>query len=136
MVQKQNYNTKSRKYILEFLESRTDTTVAASDILEYLNSKDISVNLTTVYRYLNKLTKEQKVIKFTGENSQKALYQLAHKNNSCEEHIHIQCIDCGKLIHLDCRFMNELKYHIAKEHDFKLKCTGSVLYGICKDCEK
>lgn len=136
MPQKQDYNTKSRKYILEFLEINSDTTVSASDIISYLKAKEIPINHTTVYRYLNKLTAEQKVIKLNGENGQKAVYQLTHRKKTCDEHIHTQCIQCGRLIHLDCGFMNELKSHLADGHGFTLKCKGSILYGVCKECSE
>ena len=36
MTENRSYNTKSRKYILEFLKQNCDTTVAVSDILDYL----------------------------------------------------------------------------------------------------
>ncbi len=135
MNSKQNYNTKSRKYILEFLESKSNTTVSVQDILNHLSEKSVSVNHTTVYRYLSKLTSERKVIKLTVDNGQKAVYQLIKRKTDCDDHIHTQCIKCGKLIHLDCDFMNELKQHLSDSHGFKLKCKGSVLYGICEGCQ-
>jgi len=130
----QNYNTKARKMILEFLENNSETTVCVTEIMDYLTTKGLTVNLTTVYRYLNKLTAEQKVIKLSGEDGQKAVYQLIHHQKTCDEHIHTQCIKCGKLIHLECDFMNELKTHLREGHGFELKCKGSILYGLCKDC--
>lgn len=135
-MQKQTYNTKARKYILDFLSIKSDTTVSVADIIEYLKKQAISVNPTTVYRYLNKLSKEQKVIKISAENGQHAAYQLNSEQKSCSEHIHTQCIRCGKLIHLDCHFMNDLKSHLYDDHKFTLKCEGSILYGICEDCGK
>ena len=31
-------------------------------------------------------------------------------------------------------FMKEIKEHLLKSHGFALRCEGSVLYGICRDC--
>ncbi len=135
-MEKQNYNTKSRRCILDFLENSSHTTVTAADILEYLNNQGISVNFTTVYRYLTKLTRERKVIKLNREDGQGALYQLVATQKSCNEHIHIRCISCGRLLHLDCGFMDKLREHICDEHGFELRCEGSVLYGVCNDCKK
>lgn len=134
MTEKQNYNTKARRFILEYLESCGDTTVSAADILQYLKGLSVSVNLTTVYRYLNKLTREKRLVKIVDEKGNKAVYQLVGHKKSCDEHIHIQCSNCGKLVHLDCGFMDDFKNHILKEHGFKLKCSGSVLYGLCAEC--
>ena len=135
-MEKQTYKTKARQCILNCLKQNSQTTVSATDVLEFLNNNNIYVNLTTVYRYLNSLCKEQKINKFTDDNGQKFVYQLANTDNSCDEHIHIQCSDCGKLIHLDCEFMQDFKTHLYKNHQFSLKCKGSILYGICKDCAK
>ena len=135
-MQKQNYNTKAKRFILDCLENNSHTTVAASDILEYLNKNGIFVNLTTVYRCLEKLTNECKVIKLKNSDGRGAVYQLSAAQKTCDEHIHIQCVNCGKLSHLDCGFMDELKKHIKSDHGFEIKCSGSVLYGVCKECKK
>lgn len=135
MTENRSYNTKSRKYILEFLKQNRDTTVAVSDILDYLSGKGISVNFTTVYRFLNKLTLERKVIKLSDEGGQRAVYQFIGHKNSCKDHIHIQCTKCGKLEHIECDFMEHIKNHLYEEHGFTIKCDGSILYGICGDCK-
>lgn len=41
----------------------------------------------------------------------------------------------GKVVHLDCNFMDELKEHLFRNHGFRLQCSGDMLHGICKDCE-
>lgn len=130
-----SYNTKARRYILEFLEANSDTTVSAADIIAYLEKKGENINQATVYRYLGKLTDEKRVIKFSEDAAGKAVYQFVKQDN-CDGHLHIKCVKCGKLIHLNCGFMDELKTHIEEKHEFSLKCSGSILYGICKDCNK
>ncbi len=136
MSENRGYNTKARKYILEFLTANRDTTVSVADILSYLEQKSISVNVTTVYRYLTKLTAEHKVIKISDEGGQKAVYQLMGTKCDCNEHIHIQCTNCGRLEHIECDFMNHIKNHLFEGHGFKIKCDGSILYGICADCQE
>lgn len=135
MAEKQNYNTKARKYILQYLETCMETTVGAADILEFLNKNGISVNLTTVYRYLNKLTAERKVIKITEAKTQRSVYQLIRHKKSCDDHLHIKCTKCGKLIHLECEFIDKIKEHIFEDHGFHLECSGSILYGVCDKCK-
>ncbi len=136
MTERSSYNTKARKYILEFLSNNRNTTVSVSDIVEYLEYKGITVNLTTVYRYLNKLTDEHSVIKITNESGQRAVYQLIEHKSGCDEHIHIQCIACGKLEHIECDFMEHIKEHLYKDHGFTIKCDGSILYGVCAECSQ
>ena len=134
MTENRSYNTKARKYILDFLQSNSDITVAVSDILEYLADRGISVNFTTVYRYLNKLANERKIIKITDESG-KAVFQFVGNKNSCSEHIHIECTNCGRLEHIECDFMDHIRTHLFNDHGFDLKCEGSILYGICSACK-
>lgn len=49
------YATASRKKILEFLKGNSDRTVTAADIDDYLRGSGSEVNITTIYRYLDKL---------------------------------------------------------------------------------
>ena len=111
MPEKQNYNTKSRKYILEFLESRRDCTVSAAEVVNHLKSNGISINQATVYRYIQ-------------------------PEQNCGGHIHIKCLKCGRIMHLECDFMEDIRRHLEDEHSFTLSCDGSILYGICGDCKK
>lgn len=136
MERKQSYNTKSRKLILQFLESKSETTVSVGDIMEYLKCMGEGVNQTTVYRYLNKLVSDKKVLKFSEDEGGKAVYQIVGHKHCCDGHIHIQCIKCGKLLHLDCDFMEGFKEHLKEEHDFSLKCESSLLYGVCSKCSE
>ena len=48
MYKKQSYNTKARKYILEYLKEHKDVTVSAADIIMHLKSLDIKVAQATV----------------------------------------------------------------------------------------
>jgi hypothetical protein len=55
---------------------------------------------------------------------------------SAAVNIHLKCIKCNKVIHLECGFMEELRTHLAESHHFILQCEGSVLYGICDECSR
>ncbi len=135
-MQKRAYSTKSRACILKYLEENATVAVSVGDIVAFLEKQGIKANVTTVYRFLNQLTEEKRVIKFTDESGQKAVFQLASREKECHKHIHIKCVNCGKIHHLDCGFMDEIKNHLKTEHSFDLVCEQSVLYGICADCKK
>ena len=136
MSERQNYNTKARKYILDFLKSRQDSTVSAADITEHLQRMGAGVNQATVYRYLNRLSRENRLLKFTDSKTQKSVYRFVGVDSGCDEHIHIKCVSCGRLMHLECDFMQDNKSHLAEEHGFLLRCYGSILYGLCEDCRE
>ena len=48
--------------------------------------------------------------------------------------LHLKCVRCGRIYHLDCHFMDEVRAHLMAEHGFTLQCEGSVLYGLCRSC--
>ena len=112
------------------------TTVSVSgvsvDVDEYLKKHDSEVNITTIYRYLDKLAKDGTVIKYVAEKGCQAAYQYVEPGRGCEQHLHLKC---GKIIHLECHFMEEISHHIEESHGFTLQCKNSILYGVCKECK-
>lgn len=130
-----SYATASRKKILEFLKKSSDTTVTAADVDCYLKENDSEVNITTVYRYLDKLARDGTVIKYVAEKGSQAAYQYVEPGRRCDEHLHLKCVKCGRIIHLECHFMEEISKHISDSHDFTLQCKNSILYGVCRDCK-
>ena len=130
-----NYATASRRKILEYLKKSNDHTVTAADVDEYLKSHDSEVNITTIYRYLDKLAKDGTVIKYVAEKGCQAAYQYVEPGRGCEQHLHLKCVKCGKIIHLECHFMEEISHHIEESHGFTLQCKNSILYGVCKECK-
>ena len=58
-----------------------------------------------------------------------------YKNDKCDEHYHVKCKECGKLIHFECDDFKKVCEHILQEHKFYVD-TKSIIYGICEDCKK
>ena len=61
------YATNSRRKILDFLKSNSDRTVTAADIDQYLKRNGDAVNITTIYRYLDKLATDGTVMKYVAD---------------------------------------------------------------------
>ena len=130
------YETASRRRILDFLKSNESRAVTAADIADYLKESGSEVNITTIYRYLDKLAHEGTVMKYVSEKGGKAAYQYVERGHRCKEHLHLKCVCCGSIFHLECDFMNEISMHIREEHKFELQCQNSVLYGTCSRCRE
>lgn len=130
------YATASRKKMLDFLKQSSERTVTAAEISNYLKENGSEVNVTTIYRYLDKLEKEGTVIKYVAEKGNQAAYQYVELGHHCEEHLHLKCMECGKIIHLECEFMKEIATHIERDHGFVLQCKNSILYGTCEACRR
>lgn len=130
-----NYNTRSRRAILEYIKENDDKSFTVNEIAHYLSKSDININVTTIYRYLDKLTNDGTVIKHTVYSGKISAYQYA-KGSGCRNHLHIQCEKCGKTAHIDCEFMSSIKGHILSHHSFSLDCNKSRLYGLCDICRR
>lgn len=136
MAERKEYKTKTRVQILDFIRDNHSNTISVSDIMDYLKSIGSTVNQTTVYRYLEKLCDEHIVVKYPDKSGKKSVYQFIDKQNDCANHLHLKCTQCGKLVHMDCSFIDKLSKHLKKNHNFVIQYKGNILYGICKDCQK
>ena len=130
------YKTKNKEYIIEALSNNLDKTLSAEEILDFIKTKGISINITTIYRNLEKLTNKNIILKFPSSDNSKNFYQIKKHNYKHKEHLHLQCTNCGKIIHLDCDFMQEFVDHLKEDHSFDLTCASSILFGLCEDCKK
>lgn len=136
MARSDGYNTKTRQLILDYLISNRQHAVSASNILQHLESEGASPNPTTVYRYLDRLAGEQRIMKYIAGKGEHAVFQYVDEGQHCHDHLHLKCVRCGRIFHLDCGFMDEVRQHLAAQHSFTLQCEGSVLYGVCGPCSK
>lgn len=134
MAARKTYQTKIRTEILTYFQKNSSITVSVSELKAYLNTVGIEANNTTIYRYLDKLCSENVVLKYPDADGEKAVYQYAGEAHRCTEHLHLKCVKCGRVIHLDCSFMDEFKEHLLKEHRFHIQCAGDLLHGLCGDC--
>ncbi len=129
-----NYRTKSREQILLFFQNHKEYAAGAAEIYDFLQKKGSKVNLATIYRNLDRMTRDGVLIKQKDSQEDKAVYQYVGDDGQCSEHLHMQCTECGRVAHLKCDFMNELTEHLLLQHQFALQCTRTVLYGLCEEC--
>lgn len=130
-----NYTTVSRTKILEFLTDNSDKSVNVQDINKHLTNQGIGVNITTIYRYLDKLEKDGRIMKYTSKDGQQAVYQYVEPMLKCSEHLHLQCVKCGAIRHLDCNVMKDFSENVRDNYGFKIQCKNSLIYGICENCD-
>lgn len=131
------YKTKQQDLILDFLRMAKDETssehVTAIEVTEGL--KKYGMGKATVYRHLEKLVDKGIVNKyFLGENTCacfELIKQGEHKKDGC---YHCRCDECGKLIHLHCEELDEMKTHLEAAHGFSINPFRTVIYGTCAEC--
>lgn len=135
-MKQKEYVTKSRASILDFLIESKDKAVSAKDISDYLSQVNIEVDLSTIYRYLDKLISDEQIKKYVGLDNKTAVYQYIGDSPDCRTHFHLQCLSCGKTVHLGCEYMNDVSKHILDNHGFVISYESTTLYGYCIECQK
>lgn len=124
-----SYRTHQRLALLGFLENNAERQYTIDEMIEQLG-EDAPAK-STAYRIVKKLCDEGFIRRFSREGTAGAVYQLAGKC-CCAEHLHIRCLECGLLIHLDRSAQDEL----TKNTGFVLDDERSMLYGRCAACAR
>lgn len=121
--------TKKRMLLLNCLR-HSDLPLTAEEIHTYLK-KEININLSTVYRALNALTKSDIVIKqiLSDGNS---VFQL---NNTNHQHI-LTCKMCGKVSYVDVCPVESILNEISNQTDYEITGHNLEFIGICPECSK
>jgi Fur family ferric uptake transcriptional regulator len=129
-----SYNTQQRKLILDYMAGLGDTHVTVGQIARHFEHEDAAIGQTTIYRYLEKLVNEGKIRRYVFSEGDSACYQYVNNDGECQEHFHLKCEKCGKLIHLECDLLDEIQRHVLNKHDFQINMLKTVFYGKCKEC--
>ena len=125
--------TKQRKLLLDYLSAHADETLPTGRIVEALAGEEISAS--AIYRNLAALERDGKLKRSAKPGSQELHYRYAGAE-SCQGHLHLSCLRCGKTVHLEEAESDVLAQRLAKSEGFALDRADTVLYGICADCQK
>lgn len=124
------YNTHQRKALLDFLKLNSNKSFTVDEIVNQLN-EDISQS--TAYRLMTKLVEDGLVHRSVKGNSRSFVYQFIN-NEKCEGHIHMKCVDCGKVYHLDNGITQLMQNNIKSNTGFEVD-SKSILLGKCGECK-
>lgn len=131
---KGTYQTQQRKILLSFLNTVSDRQLTIEEILEELNSNGETVPQSSVYRLMKKLVEEGVVRRHSKEDSRQYVYQII-ESEDCHAHLHLQCTECGKLVHLSHEATKEARQWMKGATGFDLDQEKTYLYGTCKECK-
>ena len=123
------YQTQQKAAFLAFLERSAEHEFTIDEIIATMG--EAAPAKSTAYRLRKKLCDDGQVRRFTREGTASSVYQLAG-SSCCSEHLHIKCVDCGLLIHLDSAACDTL----AKATGFVIDDEKSMLYGHCSNCAR
>ena len=134
MTGKTGYRTKQQEELIAFLKETAGEHHTVAQIREYFDSRSEPIGTTTIYRQLEKLVETGVACKYSMETGEGACYGYAPE--ACATHFHCKCDRCGRLIHLDCDELDEVRSHLLSHHGFQWDTRRTVLYGICDQCRK
>lgn len=132
----QPYKTRQRELILNYLIENRDAHITADNVADHLKSRGTPIGKATIYRYLDKLVEQNAVRKYPLGNGASACYQYVEETSGCMAHYHLMCVSCGKLIHMECKNLNDFFCHLQAEHSFKADPARTIVYGECSECGK
>ena len=134
MKRNSNYNTKQKELLLSFLRENSDEHITVQKISTFMSNAGTPMGTATIYRQLDKLVEQGCVKKYILDNRSGACYQYTESEQGCNDHYHLKCVLCGKLIHLDCDVLDNINSHILDHHGFVVDNSKTVFYGQCEEC--
>lgn len=136
MNSKSVYKTRQKELILAYLKNNNSKHHTVAEICSHIKNNGGCIGTTTVYRYLDRLVKSGQVQKI--ESAGKATCFQFIGDGICGEkkHFHLKCLECGELIHMHCRLVDQLSEHIQSEHNFEIQPLRTTFYGVCSTCNK
>lgn len=120
--------TKQREIILQcILESTSHPTM--TEISSMVDKIDSSIGQATIYRNVNKLVAEGKIVKISN------LYDGLHYDGKTFLHDHFVCCKCFKIIDIDgSDYTNNKKKRLESKYSVRVDRASTVYEGVCSDC--
>ena len=128
------YKTHQKELLLRYLYAHRARPMRVEEIAEALR-KDApdAPGKSTVYRLIGRLYEEGSVKRFEDAASRAFTYQYAG-GEACRSHLHMKCLDCGRLLHMDREQSRRLTGEIFGENGFEVDQEETTLFGHCAEC--
>jgi len=123
--------TKHRTEILDILEG-SGQPLAAEQVFLELKKRNISVNLSTVYRVLEVLANSHLAVKLTIPGDSRTLFEY----NRMEHKHYLICLGCKKIIAIEHCPLKDYEKALAEETNFTISGHKLDIYGYCPECKE
>lgn len=123
--------TRQRRVILEVMDT-AEQHLDVDQIFERARKIDPDVHLVTVYRTIDLLKKlglidELDLLHLRGDRHY-------YESHGPRDHIHVACLNCGKVREFESRLYEQLKQQIARDFRMKITMSRTEVGGYCEDC--
>lgn len=126
------YQTRQRLAVLDFLARHGDRQFTVDALLAEMGED--APGRSTAYRLLDRLAEEGTVRRFLPEGTHTAAYQ-ATATGHCDTHLHLKCMTCGRLIHLDEAISDAVQSDLLCRAGFAVDDSRTTIFGTCANCQ-
>ncbi|PAF42836.1 transcriptional repressor [Helicobacter sp. 11S02596-1] len=123
-------NSKQREEIITVLY-KSGTHLSPEEIASEVKVKDRTTSISSVYRILSFLEKENFITALEADKSGRR-YEIAAK----EHHDHIICLNCGDIIEFVDPEIEDRQIKVAHKYNAKLVSHNMKLFVFCEKCQK
>ena len=124
------YKTEGKQKVLELFRENSHRSGTVSEV--YSSLKDCGIGKSSVYRLISEYEKAGLITPVPGLGKDGEHYRFAEQG-SCREHLHLKCMECGKLVHLDKATSGAISDNLLSQAGFSLD-GAAVLSGKCSKC--
>src|SRR5208282_4729904 len=123
--------TKQRLVVVQVMESAARH-MDAEEILENAQRIDKAITRVTVYRTLDLLKRhglidELDLLHLRG-------HRHYYESHGPRDHIHVACIQCGKVREVESPLYEELKQQISRDCGIEITVARTEIGGLCEGC--
>ena len=125
------YTTRQQESVLAHMRAHEGVSLTVDEIHSGLAAHGVSVGRTTVYRALERLSADGRLINVPATDGGPARYCLMEEGSgTC-----LVCLGCYHVYPLDCEDLESFVRHVKEDHDFTVLPRRTVLYGYCPRCQ-
>lgn len=121
--------TQARSAIIELMEN-TERPISAKSIHSMLERIGVKVNVTTVYREIEFLLKENIIEKVPLKDT-----ELHYEMKGRPHHHHLMCTECGTIEDIELESEQSLLEEAHNTSNFMIKRHSIAFFGQCPKCQ-
>lgn len=100
----------------------------ADDVWKCVSEQLPQVNMTTIYRNLNRMVEEGELLRFMTSEG------IMHFDSIKEDHYHLHCVSCGEIIDIDLPQFERIENFVRDKEHFEIRGHKQTLTGLCSKC--
>lgn len=127
------YRTEQKTELLSYLSAHADRAFTLSELAKEMEKH--GVGKSTVYRLVAGLCESGSVRRYAREGGRGYTYRYL-QGHTCSEHLHLECLGCGRVIHLGREQSALFERTLRESNEFALDDCRTLLYGRCRACQK